>query len=108
MLALLPRRRPREASGLHPDEKRLCREMQARLRERAAVPLAPDVRVAMAPGRGLFPSSWRPHAGGGILWLRREHPLVRAAARRVGRNPADAELAWVALAPRSLLTAGGS
>ncbi len=108
LLALLPRRRPREAPGLHPDEKRLCREMQARLRERAAVPLAPDVRVAMAPGRGLFPSSWRPHAGGGILWLRREHPLVRAAARRVGRNPADAELAWVALAPRSLLTAGGS
>ncbi len=107
LLACLPRRRRREAPGLRPDEERLCRGMEAQLRERAAFPLPPDVRVALAAGRGLFPSSWRPGPERSVLWLRRDHPLVRAAARGVGRDPANAELAWAALAPRPLLTAGG-
>lgn len=107
-LARLPRRRLQEATGLRPDEERLCREMEAQLREHVAVPLPPAVRVAMAAGRGLFPSSWRAGAGRSVLWLRRDHPLVRAAARSVGRDRANAELAWAALAPRPLLTAGGS
>lgn len=108
LLARLPRRRLREAPGLRPDEERLCREMESQLREHAPFPLRPGVRVAMTPGRGLFPSSWRAGAERSVLWLRREHPLVRAAARRVGRDRANAELAWMALAPRPLLTAGGS
>jgi hypothetical protein len=107
LLARLPRRRRREARGLLPDEERLCRGMEAQLLERAAVPLPPGVRVAMTPGRGLFPASWRPAAAHGVLWLRRDHPLVRAAARSVARDSANAELAWAALAPRPLLTADG-
>lgn len=106
LLSRLPLRRLREAAVLRPDETRLCREMEAQLRERAAVPLPVHVRVAMTPGRGLFPSSWRVEASRGVLWLRQDHPLVRAAARRLGRDRADAELAWAALAPRPLLTAG--
>jgi hypothetical protein len=41
-----------------------------------------------------------------VLYLRRRHPLVLLAVRRVAGDSANAELAFAALAPVRLLTPG--
>lgn len=97
--ALLAPRKPRDEAELTPAEIGLCRALQA---------MAPaGVRVGMAPGRWPGPAAWRAGAGSGLLLLRRRHRLVRAAAACVARDAANAETAFLALAPLALLTAMG-
>ncbi len=60
----------------------------------------------MTRGRGLAPAAWRQDSRGGVLFLRRRHPLVRAAARSIARDRANVELAFAALAPGVFLTPG--
>jgi hypothetical protein len=58
----------------------------------------------MVAGRGAFPAAWRRGPGGGVLYLRRRHPLVQAAAQRVAADRLNVELAFAALAPAVFLT----
>jgi hypothetical protein len=104
----LPRRRFKalDAACLDDLEARLCREMELYGRSLRHHPPLLSLAVAMTAGRGLAPSAWRQGAGGGMLFLRRRHPLVRAAARSVARDRANVELAFMALAPGIFLTAG--
>lgn len=98
--AFFSRRRPLAEPGLNAAEALLCRELAR---------LAPaGVQVAMTEGRWPGPAAWLPAAAGGRLLLRRRHPLVRAALAGVAGDAAMAEVAFAALAPLPLLTAGGS
>lgn len=94
--ALLAPRKPLDEAEWTPGEIGLCRALQA---------LAPSgVRVGMASGRWPGPAAWRSGSGSGWLLLRRRHRVVRAAAAWVARDSANAETAFLALAPLALLT----
>jgi hypothetical protein len=106
LAARLPRRRclALDPAVLDEMETGLCRELELYGRSTRQQPPALSLAVAMTGGRGLAPVAWRPGPAGGILFLRRRHPLVRAAARSVARDRANAELAFAALAPERFLT----
>lgn len=108
LTARLPRRRclALDSARLTDMETRLCRELELCGRSSHHHPPAFSLAVAMTGGRGLAPAAWRQGSGGGMLFLRRRHPLVQAAARSVARDRANVELAFVALAPARFLTAG--
>ncbi len=100
-VAVFLRPRPLAEAEWSAAETRLCRELKR---------AAPEgVQLAMTAGRWLGPAAWLPGTGtgGGRLLLRRRHPLVRAAAAAVSGDAAMAEVAFTALAPLPLLTAGG-
>jgi len=104
----LPRRCPRAlpVSSLDETESRLCRELEIHSRSLHHLPPLVALEVAMTRGRGLAPVAWRQDSRGGVLFLRRRHPLVRAAARRVAGDRANVELAFAALAAGVFLTPG--
>jgi hypothetical protein len=108
LAARLPRRRCEAlvAGSLDPGEMRLCRELELYARDLPQRPPQPSLAVAMVAGRGLAPTAWRQGPGGGVLFLRRRHPLVRAAVQRVACDRSNVELAFMALAPDHFLTAG--
>jgi hypothetical protein len=104
----LPRRRLQalDMAVLDDGEVRLCREMElfARIQRHPAPGI--EMAVAMISGRGLAPCAGRPGPRGVALFLRRRHPLVRAAVRSVACDRANAELAFTALVPARFLTGG--
>ena len=109
----LPRRAIRSLAAEETSamEQTLCRELAAAwLRRQGRGPGAgrqAGLKVVMAEGRGLSAAAWRHAAGMNVLHIRRRHPLAILAARSVDRDPANAELAFAALAPRRFLTAPG-
>lgn len=105
LAALMPHRHSAalDPARLDEGERRLCRELELMARGHATAPL--PLHVAMIPGRGLTHCLWRPAQASDLL-LRRGHPLVKAAVRSVGSDPANAELAFMALVPPGFLTAG--
>jgi hypothetical protein len=110
MAARLPRPRLRAVPdpALHDDERSLCRALEAHWLAHAGGGPRRGLAVAMAAGRGLVsPVVLRRGPAGYTLLLRRRHPLVVCAARRVAGDNANAELAFAALAPDELLTAPG-
>ena len=108
LAARLPRPRPKALPVASLDEKeaRLCRELEIHGRSLLHRPSSYGLDVAMTRGRGLAPAAWRQDSRGGVLFLRRRHPLVRASAQSVARDRANVELAFAALAPGEFLTAG--
>jgi hypothetical protein len=99
----LPRRQPKVLGDeqLSNEEKQLCRELEnywqlTQLRDNPNAPVVP-LAVTMIAGRGLTPSFWLPATRGFTLQLRRRHPLVALAVRRVSCDSANAELAFAAL-----------
>lgn len=104
--SLLPRRRfrPLDPGSLDAAESGLCRELEHYAREQHHRPPLALLAVTMIAGRGALPAAWRRGPGAGVLYLRRRHPLVRAAAQRVAADRLNAELAFAALAPEIFLT----
>jgi hypothetical protein len=104
--SLLPRRRFQalDPGSLEAAESGLCREMEHYARELRHRPPLALLAVAMIAGRGAAPAAWRRVTGGGVLYLHRRHPLVRAAAQRVAGDRLNVELAFAALAPELFLT----
>jgi len=94
----LPRCYPKAlpVSSLDESESRLCRELE--IHGRGLRPPLVALEVAMTRGRGLAPVAWRHDSRGSVLFLRRRHPLVRAAAHSVACDRANVELAFAALA----------
>ncbi len=85
----------------------LCREMEHHARELHHRRGCPSLAVAMIAGRGLSPAALAPGPRRrDAAYLRRRHPLVRAAAQRVAGDRANGELAFAALAPELFLTVG--
>jgi hypothetical protein len=109
----LPRRRIQvlAAEETSAEEKLLCRELEGfwlRLHGHGQAPASLlSLTVVMCAGRGFHPAVWRQAPDKNTLHIRRRHPLSILAARAIARDRANAELAFVALAPRQFLTRGG-
>ncbi len=91
------------ASQLDDEEIYFCRELEKhwqRRQLRDAPGRRPLTRtVAMVGGRGMAPAFWLPAVQGGVLVLRRRHPLIRKSRQSLLRDPANIELIFAALAP---------
>jgi hypothetical protein len=95
-------------SALTDDERSLCRGLEAHWLALPGCNPRPGLSVAMAAGgRLVAPAILRGGPAGYALLLRRRHPLVVQATRRVAGDVANAELAFIALASGELLTAPG-
>jgi len=105
LTAALPHRRVKilAADQMDGEEKYLCRELEShwqrqQLHHAPGRPVIP-LTVFMVGGRGLVPAFWL-HAGqGGVLHIKRRHPLIRQALHCIRRDPANIELVFAALAP---------
>ena len=111
--AALPRRPAKilAADQMDGEEANLCGELKSHWQHRQ-LQQAPGrkpmpLTVVMVDGRGLEPAFWLPAGQGGVLHIRRRHPLVGQALRCIHRDPDNIELAFAALAPDIFLTAGG-
>jgi hypothetical protein len=96
-----PRVKILSAEQLDGEEIFLCRELENHWQRQQLrqAPGRPPLTVAMIGGRGLAPAFWL-HAGrGGVLHIRRRHPLIRQALHCIRRDPDNIELVFAALVP---------
>lgn len=110
LTAALPHRGVRvlAADQIEVEENCLCRELESHWRRQQfrQAPGGPPwpLTVVMVGGRGLAPAFWLQTGHGGVLHLRRKHPLIRQALHCLRRNPDNSELVFAALAPDILVS----